>query len=63
MHFEDLLDSEIEWHQRKGDGPASGSATLLHHRFGLSPAMVWMARTRVSRSVADVDFFGEGQPD
>ena len=63
MHFEDLLDSEIEWNQDKADDSSSENVTLLHRRFGLSPAMVWLARTRVSRSVTDFDFFGDGQPD
>ena len=63
MHFEDLLDSEIEWNQGKADNSSSENVTLLHRRFGLSPAMVWLARTRVSRSVTDFDFFGDGQPD
>ena len=63
MHFEDLLDSEIEWHQGKGDGSSSENVTLLHRRFGLSPALVWLARARISRSVTDFDFFGDGEPD
>ena len=63
MHFEDLLDSEIDWNQGEADGSSSENVTLLHRRFGLSPAIVWQAITRVSRSVTDFDFFGEGQVD
>lgn len=63
MHFEDLLDSEIDWNQGEADDSSSENVTLLHRRFGLSPAMVWLAGTRVSRSVTDFDFFGDGQPD
>ena len=63
MHFEDLLDSEIEWNQGKADDSSSENVTLLHRRFGLSPALVWLARARISRSVTDFDFFGDGEPD
>lgn len=63
MHPEDLLDSNIEWHRRDSDAADGGMETLLHMQYGLTTDSMWVARTRISRSVTGFDFFGLGMPD